>query len=176
MIGVAFQDLFLESIPEGGLAVDLGSGIGKYATQMAEQGHHVIAVDQKPYPVEYPNVEFVTSTVQDWLHSLPENFQASAYLVRNLIQFMDKDYVLHTLFPQIAKYLVSGGIIGIVTFTKQPEPAFDPPHKDDYNAAEILAVFDGWDVVLAEEVEEDKPDMGGTQRHFYITRLIIRKP
>lgn len=176
MIGVTFQDLFLESLPANGLVVDLGSGIGKYATQMAEHGHQVIAVDQKPYPVEYPGVKFVTSSIQDWLNNLSADFKASAYLLRNVIQFMDKDYVTQTLFQQVASHLQTGGVIGIVTFTKQPEPAFDPPHKHHYNASEILDAFNGWDVVLAEEVEEDKPDMGGTQRHFYLTRLILRKP
>ena len=167
---------FLQLLPQSGLVVDLGAGEGKYAKILAEAGHRVIAVDKKP-PQDMPTgVEYETATIQDWEANLPADFRADGYLLKNIVQFLPRDWIAGTLLPFLKDRTSSHGVIAIETFTKAPNPPFDKPHTSYYNLADLMSVFRDWKIELAEEVQEQARDMAGTPRQFHVTRLIAAKP
>lgn len=172
---IKFFEKFASLVPGGATVVDLGAGDGKLATKLADLGADVIAVDHKEPPIRQSTVTWRILPVSEWLESLPQNFIADAYLLKNTIQFLDKTWVIDVLLPKLAERLSVGGVIGIETF-QQPS---DPPLKKQssfYTAEDLLAPFKGWDIKMEEEAIEDAKDMSGNPKRFFLTRIIVRKP
>lgn len=172
----AFFDQFMGQLPPESLVVDLGAGEGKYSQALAAAGHQVIAVDKKaPELSNLGTVEYHTMTVDMWLDGLAADFTAGGYLLKNILQFLPKDWVLDHLLPTLMQHTQKGGVIAIETFTQAPNPPFEHTHRSYYSISELRTVFADWEILLAEESENDGPDMHGTQRHFYMTSIIARK-
>lgn len=172
---VKFFGKFASLVPAGATVVDLGAGDGKFATKLADLGDNVIAVDRKEPAERQPDIEWVVKPIDDWYQNLPADFVADAYLLKNVLQFLEKRFVFDVLLPGLAIRLSPGGVIGIETFG-QPS---DPPFKNQssfYTTKELLVPFSGWEVVMEEGTREDAKDMNGNPRRFFMTRIIVRKP
>lgn len=168
---------FASLIPAGARVVDLGAGDGSLAAKLAAGGTRVIAVDRKDPETKPNGVDWVTSSIEGWLEGLPADFRADAFLLKNVVQFFEKGWTLSVLLPKLASHLSPGGVIGIETFTKAPEPPFPKPHASYYAIEDLKVAFPGWELPLAEEASDDAgSDLAGTRRTFYLTRLIARKP
>ncbi|MEZ4210119.1 MAG: class I SAM-dependent methyltransferase [Patescibacteria group bacterium] len=165
---------FIELLPPNSTVVDLGSGPGIYAKKLLDLGHQVIAVDKK-IVLDIPGIDFRHQSVQDFIINLPPDFKADGWLLKNVIQFIDKKYVLNTLIPTIKNHTNPNGIIAVETFFKDPEPAFDHPFTSYYHLTDLTPLLLDWDIqYLKEEVSENK-DMNGTIRSFAIISLLVRK-
>lgn len=167
-------ELFTNSLPPHSTVVDLGAGEGKYAQILSSNGHQVIAVDKNPQPL-VEGIEQIHSSVEDWITNLSPDSRADGFLLKNVIQFIDKDFVFDTLIPKLIHHLNPNGIIGIETFTQPPIPPFEITHRSHYDITELRPLFQGWEMLMSDNIENDGKDMNGNIRHFFITRLVARK-
>lgn len=156
------------------LVVDLGAGEGHYAQKLSSLGHRVIAVDKNPQPPK-DDITQIQSSIEDWISSMSSDLSVDAFLLKNSIQFIDKDVVVQTLIPKLKDITGKGGFIAIETFTKPPTPPFDVTHRSHYALSEIAPLFQDWEILLADEIESDNPDLSGNMRHFFKTQIIARK-
>ena len=156
------------------LVVDLGAGDGRWSRVLQAAGHKVIAVDKQTKPTDVI-VDWQVSSAQNWVTDLKNNFRADGWLIKNLLQFIEKDYVLQELLPKIANHTPAEGVVAIETFYQPPNPPFAKPHKYYYSLSDLEAIFGGWKLILAEEVVELGPDLSGHPREFCLTRLVVKK-
>lgn len=172
-----FFGQFASMIAPGSLVVDLGAGDGALSAKLAASGARTIAVDRKAPETKPEGVEWIASSVEDWLGGLPEGFRADAFLLKNVVQFFEKDWTLSVLLPKLAARLSPGGVIAIETFSAAPEPPFPKPHSSYYSIGDLKAAFPDWETPLAEETtDEAGSDLAGNKRTFHLTRLIAKKP
>lgn len=54
------------TLTPGSRVLDVGSTEGLLAIELASCGHHVVALDPRPYPIAHPRVEAVASPVEEW--------------------------------------------------------------------------------------------------------------
>jgi trans-aconitate methyltransferase len=172
-----FFERFASMIAPDSLVVDLGAGGGAQSERLVAVGAKVIAVDRKT-PLSIPTgVEWITSDIDDWTATLPPEPTIDAFLLKNCIQFLEKDSVLHALLPRLASRLATGGIIGIETFSRAPEPSFSNSQHSYYSLQELKGAFSAWDFPFASEVTDASgADLAGNKHTFHLTRLIARKP
>lgn len=166
----------LASLAEGAKTLDLGAGRGRFSTQFAAQGFTVTAVDREPAPADLPSgVNWIQRDIQDWIGEGIPSQAYDAALLRNIVQFFDRAYVLESLLPAVAGSLKPGGVVAIETFTAPPEPPFMKDHASHWSLDELRSVFPGWDEIHAETVDKRGPDLSGNDRLFHKAILVARK-
>jgi len=166
---------FLELLPTGALVVDLGAGDGKWSEKLVEAGHRTIAVEKKEVKSPNGNIDWQNMAVADWLESLPDDFVADGYWLKNVLQFLDKEFVLKKFLPALHNHIHKNGVIAIETFTKSPDPEFAKNHPSYYRTDELERVFKDWEIIWSEEVEKIGRDMKGRERKFFLTRFLVKK-
>ncbi len=169
-----FTRTFLGSLAPGHRVLDLGAGEGDFARMFCERGAKVTAVDHTIPQSKDGAIECVRIRVEEFIEG-KDRGSYDAVFMRNILQFLQKHWVFATLFPWLGGHLKQGGIIGIETFSRDPEPPFNHPMRSLYTAKELLEHFLLWQDLCVQEYEHDGPDMRGTLRHFFITDLIVRK-
>ena len=95
--------------------------------------------------------------------------------LRNILQFLDKQWVFDVLFPWFQGHLNTGGIIGIETFYQEPEPPFGHPMRSLYSAQELSGHFLSWQEIYLEQYDHSGPDLSGITRHFYTSDILVKK-
>ena len=165
---------FIEQLSPNSTVVDLGSGAGMYSKKLLDLGHQVIAVDKR-IVLDVPGIDFRHQTIQDFITNLPPDFKADGWLLKNVIQFIDKEYILNTLIPILKARTSPNGVIAIETFFKDPEPAFDHPFASYYHLTDLTPLFSDWNTLYEKKEMDEHSDMNGTIRNFAITSLLVRK-
>ena len=162
---------FIHHLRPNSTVVDLGSGPGQYSKKLLDHGHQVIAVDKK-IVLDTPGIDFRHQTIQDFITNLPPDFKADGWLLKNVIQFIDKEYILNTLIPTLKAHTNPNGVIAIETFFKDPEPAFDRPFTSYFYLYELTPLFSDWNTLYKQEEMDEHSDMNGTIRNFAVTTLV----
>src|SRR5690606_42120300 len=121
---------FIHHLRPNSTVVDLGSGPGQYSKKLLDHGHQVIAVDKK-IVLDTPGIDFRHQTIQDFITNLPSGFKADGWLLKNVIQLIDKEYILNTLIPTIKAHTNPNGAIAIETFFKDPESSSGRPFRSE---------------------------------------------
>lgn len=172
---MTFSDTVLEYIHPGYKILDLGAGNGWFARKCLEHQAVVTAVDRQDAKEQHPDIDWRQMDVKEFLERLPEKEKYQVIFSRNLIQFLDSDWVREKLLPTLAEHLQPGGVIAIQTFYRDPEPAFESPLSSLYTANELRSLLQPMQILHEREHSEASPDMKGIPRKFFLTNIIAKK-
>lgn len=172
---MTFAEKTLHFVQPESKVLDLGSGNGWFAREVIDLGGIVTAVD-KNRPPEIPRgVTWFHQDVHEYLTQLQSSETFNLIFSRNLIQFLDREWVQKTFFPKLISHLAPSGIIAIQTFYQNPEPPFERPLKSTYTEADLQAMLGPLNILHHRQFSNDAPDMKGVPRTFFITNCIAQK-
>lgn len=181
-----------ETLTPGARILDLGAGVGRHALWLAAQGFDVVALDAAPEGLAEIDKSGQVETVLGRMHDLP--FEDGAFdhvLSWNVIYHGDEDILLRTI-GEIRRVLKPGGTYLGTMLSKRRLPfeqakytggreigrnawVFDAPGTDKIHphyfctAAEMLALFSGFEPLWLEDREHDAP--GSWHWHLIMERL-----
>lgn len=163
----------LEFKQSPGRVLDLGAGKGDQSLQFTELGFAVTAVDLKASELNNPKIKWVQSNAADFLKEVTERYDI--IYARNILQFLDKQYVKGELVNKFKKILNPGGVIDIHTFYKEPDPPFPMTFRALYEIDELKDIFKDFEVLYEVKWDGMRHDLQGQTRHFYGIEIILKK-
>ncbi len=172
---MTFSQKTLQYIQPGSKVLDLGAGDGWFSQQALEQDALVTAVDAKAPKEQLQGIDWHVVKVQDFINKLQSQDQFNIIFSRNLIQFLDSNYVLEKLLPALTEHLQSEGILAIQTFYQDPEPPFENKVSSLFTPLDIKGALSSFHVLSEKQFEDDSVDMKGIPRKFFITNIILQK-
>lgn len=161
-----------------GLILDFGSGLGNLAIAAARSGCSVVALDASPTAIEH--IRDVAA--RDALPVTAELADLGAYRVVDrfdsvvsigLLMFLDCPTAWRQL-EQIKRCLRPGGIIALNVLIEGTSymDMFAPEGHCLFDPAEVLAGFDGWQLLV--DARHTFPAPGGTTKAFMT--VVARSP
>lgn len=179
------------SLTPGAHILDLGAGVGRHALWLAAQGFTVTALDAAPDGLAEIDKAGGVTTVLARMHALPFDDHAFDHVLSwNVIYHGDEDILLRTI-AEIRRVLKPGGSFMGTMLSKRrlphelakapgheisrntwvlDSPDTDKSHPHYYcSAAELLALFSGFETRWLEDREHDKP--GSYHWHLIMDRL-----
>lgn len=179
------------SLAPGLRILDLGAGVGRHALWLAAQGFEVVALDAAPEGLAEIDKAGSVQTVLARMDDLPfENASFDHVLSWNVIYHGDENILLRTI-SEIRRVLRPGGTYLGTMLSKRRLPheraaypgreisrnawVFDAPGTDKVHphyfcsAAELLAVFSGFECLSLFDREHEKP--GSWHWHLTMERL-----
>lgn len=171
--------------------LDLGAGVGRHALWLRDQGHEVTALDAAPEGLAEIQKAGGVETFEARMHDLPlADASFDHVLSWNVIYHGDEDILLRTI-AEIRRVLKPGGSYLGTMLSKRRLPheqakypgreisrnawTFDAPGTDKVHphyfcsAAELLALFSGFEVLTLQDQEHEKP--GSWHWHLALERL-----
>lgn len=180
----------------GGLApgariLDLGAGVGRHALWLAQQGFDVVALDAASEGLAEIDRQGGVETVLARMDDLPFADRSFDHVLSwNVIYHGDEDVLLRTI-GEIRRVLRTGGTYLGTMLSRRRLPherakyqgreigrnawVFDAPGTDKIHphyfcsAAELLALFQGFECLWLEDREHEKP--GSWHWHLTMERL-----
>lgn len=173
----SFLETFYSLIHPGDTVLDLGAGKGIHALKMAEKGATVITLEKNRMEdhVHSQSIHWQFQNIRDWVKENKEKKLYDLILMRNLVQFCDKEWAMNALFPVLEEILKQGGVLGIETFFKPPEPPFPKLHHSYWTTDELQDAFSNLEMLFSQTTEEERKDQSGTPRKFFISNVILKK-
>lgn len=180
------------SMTRGARILDLGAGVGRHALWLAEHGHRVTALDAAPEGLAEIEQFRSVETVLGRMHDLPFGDHSFDHVLSwNVIYHGDEDILLRTI-GEIRRVLKPGGAylgtmlskrrlnyetaqmtgreISRNTWVFDAEEGSDKNHPHYFcSAAELLALFSGFEVAKLEDCSHEKP--GSWHWHVILERL-----
>ncbi|MEO0915379.1 MAG: class I SAM-dependent methyltransferase [Pseudomonadota bacterium] len=175
----------------GAKVLDLGAGVGRHALWLAAQGFEATALDAASEGLAEIDKHGGVETVEARMHELPFADHTFDHIVSwNVIYHGDEDILLRTI-AEIRRVLKPGGTYMGTMLSKRRLPheqakypgreisrnawVFDAPGTDKIHphyfcdAAELLALFSGFEVLKLKDQVHDKP--GSWHWHLTLERL-----
>ncbi|MEE2945717.1 MAG: class I SAM-dependent methyltransferase [Pseudomonadota bacterium] len=180
------------SFEAGAKVLDLGAGVGRHAIALAHNGFQVTALDAAPEGLAaIDDAAADVTTVLGRMDELPFADNSFDHVLSwNVIYHGDEDILLKTI-SEIRRVLKPGGTYLGTMLSKRRLPfecekyegreisrnawVFDAPGTDKIhphyfcNAAELLALFSGFETIWLEDREHEKP--GSYHWHLIMERL-----
>lgn len=179
------------SLTPGARILDLGAGVGRHALWLARAGFEVTALDAAPEGLAEIDNAGGVKTVESRMHALPfEDGSFDHVLSWNVIYHGDEDILLRTIGEIRRVLTLKGSFLGTMLsdrrlpheLAKAPGReisrntwVFDSPGTDKMHphyfcsAADLLALFSGFEVLKLEDREHDSP--GSFHWHVTMERL-----
>ena len=134
-----------------GATLDVACGRGRNSLFLAEQGHHVTAVDSSE-----EGLAQLSDTAQErglTIETLSVDLEAAPALPPLAFDLVIDFFYLHRpLFPALTASLRPGGILVVRTFSSAGNFPGRPRHPEFVlGPGELPAIFKGWDILLHEE-------------------------
>lgn len=153
--------------------LDLGAGMGVQAEKFIHLGMKVEAVD-KIKPNDFNSgIIWYQEKIEDFLIKLDNKF--NLIFCRNLIQFLDSNWVFNELIPRIKSAVEDNGLIYLRTFYKNPMPNFKDGVLSLYKLSELTKQFENFDVIFSKEYKKYGKDLKGSFRKFFLVDLLVKK-
>lgn len=179
------------TLEDGAHILDLGAGVGRHAIWLAHQGFQVDALDAAPEGLAEIDKAGGVETHLGRMDALPFDDASFDHIVSwNVIYHGDEDILLRTI-AEIRRVLKPGGTYLGTMLSKRRLPheqakakgheisrntwvfetdSTDKKHPHYYcTAAELLALFSGFEVQWLEDREHEKP--GSYHWHLQMERL-----
>ncbi|MEO1538112.1 MAG: class I SAM-dependent methyltransferase [Pseudomonadota bacterium] len=179
------------TLTPGARILDLGAGVGRHALWLAAQGFNVTALDAAAEGLAEIDKAGGVDTVEARMHDLPFEDDAFDHVVSwNVIYHGDENILLKTI-AEIRRILKPGGTYLGTMLSRRRLPyeqtkypgreisrnawVFDAPGTDKIHphyfctAAELLALFSGFECLKLEDREHEKP--GSYHWHLTMERL-----
>ncbi len=171
--------------------LDLGAGVGRHALWLAQQGFSTTALDAAPEGLAEIDRRGGVETIEARMDALPFDDASFDHIVSwNVIYHGDEEILLRTI-AEIRRVLKPRGTYLGTMLSKRRLPyehakysgreisrnawTFDAPGTDKVHphyfcgAAELLALFQGFEVLKLRDQEHDKP--GSWHWHMVLERL-----
>lgn len=172
---MTFSQKTLEYVYPGSKVLDLGAGDGWFSRECVARLALVTAVDTQPAVTPHPQIDWDVTNVKDYLERLPAIEMFDVIFSRNLVQFLDTDWVKETMFPMLLKHLSPNGVIAIQTFYQDPEPPFESKVTSLFTLSGLKDVLLPTKILNERQFSETSPDMNGVTRTFFVTNIIAQK-
>ncbi|MBT4649095.1 hypothetical protein HOC14_02080 [bacterium] len=170
-----FNNTFLKYVKPDNKILDIGSGEGNFTQMFLERGAIVTTVDTKSSSLQdNTRLTIKEMKIEDFC-ATEVNTQYNLIFIRNIIQFLDKNWVLEIFFPWISEHITNNGIVAIETFYKDPEPLFINLMQSLYSLKELNSYFMTWKEIYSKEYSHVSLDMDGKTRKFFTSSLIVQK-
>lgn len=161
-----FANAVHDFVKPGMRVLDMGAGVGAAAIRFRDQGAIVTAVDKRSFNNSPEGIEWIFSSVEEFIKTCPADREFELIFIQNLIHFLPKPFVFEELIPWACAHTAPGGMVGIRAFTASPVPSYREP-LTYYTPAELAEAFSGWEKVVSETGEYEGP----VYRTFIVDRL-----
>ncbi len=162
-------------LPAGGVAVDLGCGVGTATLFLVERGFEVFAVDREARAIEILRsrlpegapVHPIVSEMMDW--EIPD----CQVVVAGFSLFFLSPEQLPVYWPRVVDALTPGGLFAGQFLGPHDEWA-DKGHAlvDDAVLRTMLAAFD---LIHFDEVDREGQTAVGNAKHWHVFHVVARK-
>ena len=166
-------DRFVSLLSPASHVLDLGAGKGVEASHLASLGFRVDAVDRQNFDVLDTRVNWHVKAIEAFMSEQENTSVYDGILLQNIIQMLDKEWVLNTALPQLVSLLRPNGVMVIETFWKEPEPRFRKEMRL-YTVEELCDALSGCEILFSEQTTERKNDLEGESHVFGIIRMLLR--
>lgn len=172
-----FERAFMRHLEPGDRILDLGCGRrAEHARALVEAGFTVDAVDREALLAgASERLHFTQTTIEEWAFTLTDE-RWNGVLMAGILHFLDPVFALSTLLPRLKKRIKPGGVIGISTFYKEPDPHLPVRTRSLYTLQQLSIGFDDWEIHGRECHLPNGTSMSGTEHAFWKTLLVARAP
>ncbi|MBP9855940.1 MAG: class I SAM-dependent methyltransferase [Candidatus Pacebacteria bacterium] len=163
---------YLKSIDKlhGGNALDVGTGIGQTAKQLALIGFNVDAVDNKPQNLEGENLNFIEKDIQDLEI---KNNHYDLIFARNILPFLPSEEATFKTIGKLYQGLKGGGVMYFSIFGPRDDWA-SKKHMTFIEYDKVLNNIPGKKLKTGTEYFWGKT-MSGDLKYWHIHHFIIEK-
>jgi len=171
------EERLLDNIPASSSILDLGAGDLRLAESILKVKENVTiyGVDTRipqslPKGVHFYQADIIDIVRGNTAISFPILFDV--IILRNIIQFFDKNFVINELFPWIKDNASVGARVILETFTKRPTPGFpDGIIVSTYSLNDFRQLGENLFIDVGEEEVED---LNGEIRTFAFLDAIYK--
>ena len=163
----------------GGVALDLGCGVGAEAEYLAKNGFMVDAIDKSETVVKTAKertsgltVEVIQGDFREF--ALRPGYYALAVAV-NSLPFVPKEEC-RTLLQSVQESIKPGGAVILSVYGPEHAWANSRADMSFWGVDEFRDLWKGWDIQAIDEVKGPAPLMSGQEIFQHRIRLIAKKP
>lgn len=160
---------------DGGVAVELGCGVGHGARFLARKGFRVFAVDREPRAfaelksLKAPDerIEMVLADMRSW--PIP----ACDVLVAGFCLFFLEPAEFDTFWPRMTRALKPGGLLQVQLLGKNDQ--WSDPAITRHTRDEVENLLTGFEPLHLEEVEREGTVASGSPKFWHVFHIVARK-
>lgn len=169
---------FVENYKITGNAIDLGCGSGNDTLYLIKNNWNVLAIDGT-------DVENLIRNKLDDAKQERFNFQIQKFedlcliecnliVSNNALPFCNKKY-FHKMWNEISRNILKDGFFVGNFFGLNDEWNTPGDSRTFLNRAEVLDLFENFEILEFREVEKDRPTALGKMKHWHIFEVVARK-
>ena len=160
----------LENVKNNERVLDIGAGDLSLARRLVEKGAAVTAIDKRNPDIIPSGVTFYLGDAQEMQQFISKEELFDVIIALNVIQFLEKEYVLTEMIPELVRRMTHNGKIYIETFSAPPVPSFSAGFLKSFYIMEDFSYFNlKYQATGKEQIKEADQNV----RMFSFTDVII---